>query len=410
MTIAVRMAESRSLGMCEVYGRRAAGTDRGYNSHMGTHPDVLVIGGGVIGLTTAYLLARDGASVRLLDRSTPGSEASWAGAGIIPPGNPARAATPYDRLRAESSRAYLDVSAELLDRTGIDNGYRVCGGIEIFERPAPGVTALWRAEAIDFVPIGSAELGQLEPNVAMRAAEVYHLPGMAQVRNPWHVRALLAASQELGVTVEANAPVVRLRTAGSRVVNAVSESGSEWTAAHYLVAAGAWSDRLLDQLGLQTGVHPVRGQMVLFHAPTALVRRVLCVEKRYVVPRSDGRILVGSTEEPEAGYEKRTTESAIAGLRRFATDVVPALRAVPVEKTWSGLRPGSSDGMPFLGRVPGWDNAFVAAGHYRAGIQLSPVTGRVMADLILGRPPTLPIEAFRPDRPRGLPGPTAFRS
>ena len=203
---------------------------------------------------------------------------------------------------------------------------------------------------------------------------------------------------------------MRVRTDGSRVIAAVSESGSEWTAGRYLVASGAWSDRLLAQLGLRTGVHPVRGQMVLFRPLAPLLQRVLGVEKRYLVPRADGRVLVGSTEEPEAGYEKRTTEAGIAGLTRFATGVVPALAGVPVEKTWAGLRPGSPDGLPFLGRVPGWDNAFVAAGHHRAGIQLSPATGRIMADVILGRLPTFPIEAFCPDRPPGPPATTAFRS
>src|SRR5687768_10704652 len=116
---------------------------------MRTHPDVLVIGGGVIGLTTAYYLARDGATVTVLDRSAPGSEASWAGAGIIPPGSPAGARTPYDRLRAESSRAFPALTHELRELTGIDNGFRVCGGIEVFERPTPEVTDLWRAEGIE---------------------------------------------------------------------------------------------------------------------------------------------------------------------------------------------------------------------------------------------------------------------
>src|SRR5689334_4864509 len=112
---------------------------------MGTHPDVLVVGGGVIGLTTAYYLARDGAQVTVLDRSIPGSEASWAGAGIIPPGNPVRAATPYDRLRAQSSQTFPRLSDELRDLTGIDNGFRVCGGIEVFDGPKPEVTGLWQA-------------------------------------------------------------------------------------------------------------------------------------------------------------------------------------------------------------------------------------------------------------------------
>jgi glycine oxidase len=149
--------------------------------------------------------------------------------------------------------------------------------------------------------------------------------------------------------------------------------------------------------------------MVLFRPSAPVLERVVCFEKRYLVPRQDGRILVGSTEEPEAGFEKRTTESGVAGLIEFAAAVVPALAGAQVEKTWAGLRPGSPDGMPFLGRIPGWDNGFVAAGHHRAGIQLSPATGRLMTDLILGRAPALPVEAFRPDRPPGRPVPAAFR-
>lgn len=377
---------------------------------MRTHPDVLVIGGGVIGLTTAYYLAGDGASVTVLDRSAPGSEASWAGAGIIPPGNPDRAATPYDRLRAESSRTFPVLSRELVHRTGIDNGYRLCGGIEVFDHSSRTVLDLWRAEGIEYFPVDAHQVRTLEPNVRLGDGEAYHLPGMAQVRNPWHLRALVAACARLNVSVTSDVPVVRLRTDGRRVVAAISESGQEWSARQFLIASGAWSDRLLSLLGLKTGVHPVRGQMVLFRPPTALLQRVLCFDKRYLVPREDGRLLVGSTEEPEAGFEKRTTEAGVAGLIRFATQVLPPIASAPVEKTWAGLRPGSPDGLPFLGRVPGWDNAFVAAGHHRAGIQLSPATGRLMADLILGRTPILPVEAFRPDRQPGPPVPPAFRS
>jgi glycine oxidase len=373
-------------------------------------PDVLIIGGGVIGLTTAFDLVREGAKVHVVDTSAPGSEASWAGAGIIPPGNPAGAATPYDRLRAESSRMFPALSGELREQTGIDNGYSICGGIEIFDRPSSSVINVWRAEGIDFAAIASNELRPLEPQLRLSAAEVYHLPGMAQVRNPWHLRALVATCQRRGVTVEPNVPVAQLRTTGRRVVSAMTESGRELAAGRFLIASGAWSDRLLGPLGLRTGVHPVLGQIVLLNPPKPLLRRIVCFEKRYLVPRDDGRILVGSTEEPEAGFDKRTTSSGVSNLVRFATEIVPALAPLTPEKTWAGLRPGSPDGMPYLGPIPRWDNAFVATGHYRAGIQLSPATGRIMTDLLMGRPPFLSIEAFRPDRPPGPPVPTAFRS
>jgi glycine oxidase len=374
------------------------------------HPDVLIVGGGVIGLTSAYFLARDGVRVQILDRSAPGAEASWAGAGIIPPGNPEGARTAYDRLRARSARAFPELSAELRERTGMDNGYRLCGGIEVFEGDHEPVTGLWSQEGIEFRPLLPESLRELEPMVRLSEATAFYLPGMAQVRNPWHLRALITACEKAGVDIVADAPVVRFNTAGNRITAAVAESGHEYFAERFLVASGAWCDRLLAPLGVRTGVHPVRGQMVLYQPPRPLISRIIACTKRYLVPRDDGRILVGSTEEPEAGFEKRTTESGTAGLVRFATGLVGELASAPIEKSWAGLRPGSPDGLPFLGQVPGWRNAFLASGHFRAGIQTSIGSAEIMSALLREQPPPIDIADFRIDRPPAPPPPTAFRS
>jgi len=377
---------------------------------MGKHPDVLVIGGGVIGLTTAYYLARQGVRVSLFDRSAAGTEASWAGAGIIPPGNPAWASNAYNRLRATSAQMFPALTADLLDRTGIDNGFRVCGGIEAFEVDPQPVLNIWAGEQIEFQRLSGEQVHGLEPEIRPPGDQVYHLPGMAQVRNPWHIRALVAACQSLGVEIQPNTPVTRFQIAGSRVAAAIGEDGRQYVAGRFLVATGAWSDRLLLQLGVQTGVHPVRGQIVLFRTAGPILRRVVSVGKCYLVPREDGRILVGATEEPEAGFEKRTTPGGVSGLVRFATNLLPRLSAGELEKSWAGLRPGSPDGLPFLGPVPGFDNVYAAAGHYRAGIQLSPGTAHAMSELMTGRRPTILLDDFRLDRPPAPPFPVAFRS
>lgn len=377
---------------------------------MRTHPDVLIVGGGVIGLTTAYYLAREGVRVQVLDRSAAGTEASWAGAGIIPPGNPDGAKTPYDRLRAISSRAFPQLSAELRERTGIDNGYRVCGGIEVFESDDHPAPALWQSEGIAFELLSAAALRTLEPIARLNGRAAFLLPGMAQVRNPWHIRALIAACHAVGVAIEPDSAVVEWRRSDDRVEAAVCEDGTTRPASQFLIASGAWSDWVLGSLGIRVGVHPVKGQIVLFRSPRSLIQRVIGFDKRYLVPRGDGRILAGSTEEPEAGFDKRTTERGVGELVRFATSVVPALADVEIEKTWAGLRPGSPDGLPFLGPIPGWRNALVAAGHYRAGIQLSPGTAQVMADVMNGRTTPLPLSDFRVDRPESTPLPFAFRS
>jgi len=305
---------------------------------------------------------------------------------------------------------HVEWAQRLRRETDIDNGYRRCGGIEVFESGAETTSRLWQTEGIEFQPLNDAATRELEPSVRIASGSAYSLPGMAQVRNPWHLRALVAACDLAGVRIEPNTPVVRWRTSGSRIHAAIAENGTEYLAGKFLVASGAWSERLLAPLGVRPGVHPVRGQMVLYHPPTPLLRRVIGFGKRYLVPREDGRILVGSTEEPEAGFEKRTTESGVAGLREFAEEVVPVLNRSSVERTWAGLRPGTSDGLPFLGPIPAWENGYVAAGHFRSGIQLSPGTARIVADLLRGRPAPLPIDAFRLDRPPGQAVTTPFRS
>jgi glycine oxidase len=170
------------------------------------------------------------------------------------------------------------------------------------------------------------------------------------------------------------------------------------SAGQYLLTAGAWSAELFQGIGWRPGIRPVRGQIALLNPGPALLSRIVEAGKRYLVPRLDGHVLVGSTEE-DAGFEKQTTAAAIRELLDFAMSLVPELANAPVERCWAGLRPGSADGMPFLGRVPGCDNLFVAAGHYRAGIQLSPATGLVMKQLLLGQPTAVALDAFRLDRP-----------
>jgi glycine oxidase len=168
-------------------------------------------------------------------------------------------------------------------------------------------------------------------------------------------------------------------------------------AGRFVLAAGAWTGGLLDQLGWRPGIRPVRGQIALLNTGAPLFRRVLLWGSRYLVPRPDGRVLVGSTEE-DAGFTKRTTAAAISELLTLAGRLVPALAEAHLEQCWAGLRPGSPDGWPFLGPVPGCPNLYVAAGHFRAGIQLSPVTGLVLKELLLGQETTVPLEPFRLDR------------
>jgi glycine oxidase len=377
---------------------------------MSSHPDVAIVGGGIIGLTSAYFLATEGVSVAVFDRGDFGREASWAGAGILPPGNPDRAATPGDKLRGIGSKRFPALSQELLDLTGIDNGYRRCGGIEFLDPHESDVIDIWESEGISFSRLSRQELESSEPAVALIPADAFALPDCAQVRNPWHLRALVAACERVGVRLRPHEPIARWETTRGRVTGAKLLSGETVEAERYVIAAGAWSEELLEPFGCRPGVHPVRGQIVLLNCPGRSIRRVLMQGKRYLVPRDDGRVLIGSTEEPEAGFEKWPTLGGVSELLAFATRLIPSWSNAEVAKCWAGLRPGSPDGLPFIGPVPGWDNVFVAAGHFRAGVQLSIGTAQLLTELLTGKPTCAPVEAFRPDRKPDTHGKRAFRS
>lgn len=355
--------------------------------------DIAIVGGGVIGLTAAYYLSREGLRVGVFDKQDLGSEASWAGAGILPPANLQKARSPLDRLRALSAEQFPQLSEGLRERTGVDNGYLRCGGLEFVDRAASGTAEEWHGEGVDAQAVTEEDARRLEPAIAPGLGRAVYLPGMAQLRNPRHIKALVSACvASESVFLFPKTPTYRLIANGSRV-EAMDTSTGPVRADDFLIAAGAWTAALLDPLGCHLDIQPVRGQIALLSCPAPPIQRILLCSSRYLVPRSDGRVLAGSTEE-HAGFDKRTTAEGLRDLLGLACELVPALAQAPLEKSWAGLRPGSPDGLPFLGPVPGYDNLFVAAGHFRAGIQLSPGTATVLKQMILGQPLAIPMDAF----------------
>ncbi len=363
---------------------------------------MLIVGGGIIGLTSAYFLAKAGRKVTLIDRQEFGKEASWAGAGILPPGNPDRAVQPIDKLRAAGVSRFAEFSAELKDLTGIDNGYVKCGGVEFLDAEDADCVAMWEAEGIAWFPwnrersdrVGTPNAvsgATCEPGHSVPGSRACFLPDFAQVRNPWHLRALTAACQRVGVTLRPHTPFTRERLNPSQPT---------------LIASGAWAGELIPSLP----VRPVRGQIVLFRCDRLPFTHILMHGKRYLVPRPDGRVLVGSTEEPEAGFVKENTPDGVEGLKAFAFDLCPELREAEVEKTWAGLRPGSPDGLPYIGPVPGMANVFAAVGHGRSGVQNSIGTALIVRELLAGVPSGLPAGAFQLTRVPDKTSRPAFRS
>ena len=362
--------------------------------------DVVVVGGGVIGLSIAYELAGQGVDVTVLERGEFGQEASWAGAGILPPGNPQQAQTPQARLRAESCSLWPALSEQLRDQTGIDNGYRNCGGLEI--RLHGSANQLdeeaddWQDEGVAVDRLTPEQLIQCEPALNRDSVAGYRLPQLSQVRNPRHLKALRAGCAERGVELLPGKPVIGFDTQHGKIVSAKTPDES-FSAGQFCVSGGAWSRRILLDLQIEIPLEPVRGQIVLLSMQPLPFRHVIQLGARYLVPRPDGRILIGSTEE-HVGFEKKNTAGGVSSLIAFATELVPSLQNAKFERAWSGLRPCSIDGLPYLGPVSGTENLTLAAGHFRAGLQLSPATALVMRQVILDQEPIIPLDAFACDR------------
>ena len=368
---------------------------------------MLIIGGGVVGISLAWELAQHGAKVCVVDRGNMGREASWAGVGMVPPG-PARScwdsATTLEKMAGLSSKLHFEWSQSLLDQTGVDNEYRRCGTIRLALSQVDSEALRqqkdrWNELGIECHQLDAAQLADVEPGLADRSSQFTMaclLPAEAQIRNPCQLKALLAACRQKGVELRPGTEVHEFRKQDNQVSNAVTDDG-KLIAGQYCLTAGCWSGQLAESLGLALPVRPVRGQIFLLKGEQTLLNRNIYVGLKYLTPRRDGRVLVGSTME-EAGFIKENTPEAREELLRFATDLVPSLAKLPVETCWSGLRPGTTDGKPFLGRAGSLENAWVSTGHFRAGLQLSSASAVIMRSLLLGQTSPIDVTSLGVDR------------
>lgn len=365
--------------------------------------DALIIGGGIIGLSLAWELAKREIRSTVLDRGSLGRGASWAGAGILPAAAERGAVDPLEQLRSLSHKLHAQWAEQLRSETQIDTGFTRCGGIHLARTPAEAATLLanrgwWDEHGITFEQLSPQALNELEPALlstsANRFKSAWRIPNECQLRNPHHLRALAQACELRGIQFLENTAVESFQVTGSRRLAAVTQTGQVLQAERICICSGAHSRLLLDQLGYTSGIMPVRGQMVLYQSQAQQFSHVINEGHRYLVPRADGYVLAGSVEE-EVGFEVQTTPEAIAQIRDWAEDLCPALQSASVVKTWAGLRPGSFDGLPYIGRLPEFDNMYLAAGHFRHGLHLSCGTAVVMADLLQNKTPAIDLTPFR---------------
>ncbi|WP_404295809.1 glycine oxidase ThiO [Halomonas sp.] len=350
--------------------------------------EFLVVGGGVIGMMTTLQLADAGHSVTLIERDRCGQEASWAGGGIVSPLYPWRYGTAVSRLSSWSEGFYPELAQRLREEAGVDPEYRQRGLLYLRVDEESRALSWAREQGKRLERVDADFLYAREPEAAPGFSEALWMPMLGSIRNPRLVRSLRTRLEAMpSVTLREGVEVTGFKMAGGRAVAVQTRTGPV-AGDQLIVCGGAWAAGLLETVGVSLPVRPVKGQMILFRAPQGLVQRVVLMDGRYVIPRADGRVLAGSTLE-ECGFDKRTDVQARDSLWASATAIIPALADCEVEHHWAGLRPGSPGGVPFIGAVPGIDNLYVNAGHYRNGLVLAPASTRLLVDLLLGREPIL---------------------
>lgn len=348
---------------------------------------VLIIGGGIIGLSIARQLSKNGIkNITILERKKIGNESSFAAAGMLAVHAETNKKDEFFEFCNKSFNLYENFANELFDETGIDveldnagtlyPAFSAADSAEINRRFA------WQTAAgLEVEKLSAAETRKLEPFISPDVRESLLFPRDRQVENRKLVHALRRSAELRGVVIHEHHPVAELVVENGRATG-VRIGANRISAGHFVLAAGAWSAELARTKELPE-VFPVRGQMIAFQPARRVFDHVIFGPRGYLVPRSDGRLLVGATVE-RAGFDNRTTSDGIEALRTTAFELAPSLANLRIAEQWSGLRPATDDRQPIIGALPGVERAYIATAHYRNGILLAPLTAKLIAAQIAG--------------------------
>ena len=368
------------------------------------HLDVVVVGAGAIGLACAWRCAQRGLRVRVLERDAPGAGASGIAAGMLAPvGEVAWGEEAVTRLALRSHAEWPAFAQELRKASGAEAGFMALGSLHAaLDRDEAEALRrryeLMRELDLEAEWLRPADARLLEPSLSPRCAGAVSAPHEAAVDPRALVAALATAAQAEGVEVSTGEEVVAALREGEAVAGVRTADGVEHSATHTVVATGAWSG-VAEWLPViaRPPVRPVKGEILTLRARGAPpCERVVVTERVYIVPRRDGRVIVGATVE-ERGFDTAVTAGGVHELLREAYRTLPDVAELELEEAIAGLRPGSPDNAPLIGRGA-VDGLVLATGHYRNGILLTPVTARAIADLLMGEDPEVDMAVADPAR------------
>ncbi len=366
--------------------------------------DVVVTGGGVIGLSVARALALRGIrNVMVIERASLGSEASAAAAGMLAPQAEADCADDFFSLACKSRDLYPPFAEALREETGIDIELDTTGTLYLAFTEHDGEEIErrydWQTRAgLPVQKLSAGDVHLLEPCISPNIRGGLRFPLDIQVENRRLVSALAESNKNHGVQIITGTTVESIRIGRSRIEGLETSSGFVSTP-NVVVAGGAWTSFLkaTDKALPDLRIEPVRGQMICFEANPRVARHVIYSPRAYIVPRMDGRVLGGSTTEP-VGFDRRVTAAGMHSILSHTLEICPVVSSLPIIDSWAGLRPRALDSLPVLGPYTEILGLFYATGHYRNGILLAPITGELIAEAIAEATVSPLLGAFTPER------------
>ncbi|AJD92952.1 hypothetical protein JMA_36350 [Jeotgalibacillus malaysiensis] len=363
--------------------------------------DAIVVGGGVIGGAIAFNLSKRGMKVLLLEKDRLAGKASGAAAGMLGAQAELDGESPLFQLARTSRALFGDLADELMVASGVD--------IELVEKGMLRVALTERDQqehqTIIEAHTQNGETAELltgeearkrEPTLSDEVTGAMYLEKDGQVSAPQLALGFLKSASALGCVIKEDLEVHSLRFSNGKVTGVTTNEG-DFMSSHVVVTGGVWSEKLISETGLQLNMYPVKGECFSVRTEAPLLTSTIFTPGCYLVPKKDGRIIVGATVVPNT-FNQQVTLEGIFSLMAHAQKLVPSILQGEWEKAWTGIRPQTADGLPYLDEHPDYKGLFIATGHFRNGILLSPITGEIMADLIEGKSPAVDLSSFRLNR------------
>jgi len=361
--------------------------------------DYLIIGGGINGLLLTRELASAGADVILIDKGEFGREASWSGGGIVSPLYPWRYKPAITALASWAQAFYPQLALALIEESGIDPELQVSGLLMLAAEDAEEALRWAALNKRNMEKVDASYLSRREAGLAPGFDSALWMPDVANVRNPRLIKALVRSlDKRSNVSLKSHTELIGFCCRENRIIGSKLRSGHQETqlrANAVVICAGAWSAEVLKNLSAPLKIEPVKGQMLLFKFKQQPIASILLHGGRYLIPRRDGHMLIGSTLEYR-GFDKSPTPAAKQSLLDSAYEILPMLKRHKPVAQWSGLRPAAPEGIPFIGKLEGFENLYINAGQFRNGLVLAPASARLLADELLGGTPILDPRPYRP--------------